>query len=670
MLLKYVKGLSNKRIEELNSAGIFSAEDLIKHFPRNYLDLTTVMPLKNYNAGEYAFTKARLISAPQSFTSARRLKCVKALCSQGVEGFTVMWFNQPYVIKRLEPGEEYLFYGRLQNKYDRYTMLNPTFEKSEKNDYLKGILPVYTLYCGIYQRAMQKIILDAIYKVKPKSLIPPQLIKKYSLMPLEEAYLNVHSPISFDLKDRAADRIATEEYFALITAFKVIKGDKQQLRRVRYSASADDVKTFVGGFGFDFTAGQKKAVNEIFSDMRSPTVMNRLLQGDVGCGKTAVALCSIFIALKSGFQAAMVAPTEVLAEQNFEIAKKYLKNFSIALLKGSMPVSEKNAIKKAIKSGEIQLVVGTHAIFQKDVEFNCLSLCVCDEQHRFGVAQRSNLLAKGISPDLLVMSATPIPRTLSLIFYGDLDITAITDKPKARASISSGLVPQEKYEGMIKFISEEIKKGRRVYFVAPKIDGDEEGELLSATELFDTLKAELSGVNIKLLHGKMKDKEKSEIMQSFKNGDCMALVSTTVIEVGIDVKDATIMVIFGADRFGLSQLHQLRGRVGRSNLKSYCFLLTNSDNPDTIDRLKFFCSTTDGFKIAEEDFKRRGSGDFLGMRQSGRATSELGALSYGTEAVFLAKRLSDEAITCGFSTATMQAIAVAKYNKLCDVSLN
>lgn len=669
MLLKYVKGLSDKRIEELNAAGIFSAEDLIKHFPRNYLDLTAVMPLSAFNAGEFAFTKAKLISAPQAFTSARRLKCVKALCLQNGEVFTVMWFNQPYVMKRLEAGEEYLFYGRLQNKYDRFTMTNPTFEKAEKNDYLKGILPVYTLYGGIYQRAMQKIILDAVYKVKPQTLIPAPLVKKYDLMPLEEAYLNVHSPTSLDVKDGASDRIATEEFFALITAFKVIKGDKQRLRSNKYSTSAEDVKGFTSGFGFDFTAGQKKAVNEIFSDMRSPKIMNRLLQGDVGCGKTAVALCAIFIALTSGYQAAMTAPTEVLAEQNYEIAKRYFKNFSVALLKGSMTVAEKNAVKKGLKSGQIQLAIGTHALFQKDVEFVSLALCVCDEQHRFGVAQRTEFLSKGTAPDLLVMSATPIPRTLSLIFYGDLDITTIPDKPKARAVIGTNLVPQEKYGGMIEFIKKEIAFGKRVYFVAPKIDGDEEGEILSATELFDRLKGELKGVNVRLLHGRMKDKEKNEIMQDFKNGDCKALVSTTVIEVGIDVKDATVMVIFGADRFGLSQLHQLRGRVGRSDLKSYCFLLTSTDNPETLERLKVFCSTTDGFKIAEEDFKRRGGGDFLGVKQSGRA-NELGALRYGTAAVFLAKKLADEAVSAGLSSATMEAVAVAKYNKLSEISLN
>lgn len=670
MDLKYVKGLNDKRIEELNKMGITTAEELIRHFPRNYLDLTSIIPLSYARPNEYAFIKATLVASPQSFTSARRIKCVKALCAQGNESFTAVWFNQPYVVKRLEAGAEYLFYGRVQNKYGQISLLNPTFEKAEKNDYLKGILPVYTVSGCLYQRAMQKVITDAIYKVAPKSLIPLPLQKKYDLMPLQEAYLQVHNPVSLDLKDKASDRVATEEYFALVSAFRIIKGDKQQVRQIKYGVTADDLKKFADGFGFSLTDGQKKAVNEIYSDMRSPTVMNRLLQGDVGCGKTAVAMCALFVALASGKQAVMVAPTEVLARQNYLIAKNYFKNKNVALLVGSMSVSEKNTVKKGLKSGEIDMVVGTHALFQKDVEFKTLALCVCDEQHRFGVAQRSTLLGKGVSPDLLVMSATPIPRTLSLIFYGDLDVTTIPDKPKARVPVSTCLVPEHKYEGMLKFISDEVKKGRKIYFVAPKVEEDPEGEIMSVEELYGRLSTELPQVKMKLLHGKMKDKEKVEIMREFKEGDLDAIVSTTVIEVGVDVKNATVMVIFDADRFGLSQLHQLRGRVGRSDIKSYCFLMTKTENPDTMERLKTLCSETDGFKIAEADFKARGGGDFLGTRQSGRTTNALGALRYAPEAIFLAKRLSDESIKFGLSSATLEAAAIARYNQLCDVSLN
>lgn len=670
MELKYIKGLSDKRIAELNKMGINSAEKLIRHFPRNYLDLTRIMPIRYAFPNEFLFTKARLVSCPQVFTSQRKLKCIKGVLEQEGEIFNVIWFNQPYVASKLEADEEYLFYGRIQKKFGQTTMLNPTFEKADKNDYLKGILPIYTLPNSIYQRSMQKIITDAVAKVKPKSAIPEYLLKKYELSSLEDAFYEVHNPSSIQSKDQASDRLAVEEYFLLISAFKYIKGDKQQYRINKYDCTASEVKKFSERFGFEFTEGQKKAVNEIYVNLNSPTVMNRLMQGDVGSGKTAVSLCAVFIALKSGYQGAIISPTEVLAEQNFLLAKKYLSEFNVAFLSGSMSLKEKNSVKNAIKSGEVQLVVGTHAVLQKDVEFANLSICICDEQHRFGVSQRSSLIAKGNKPDLLVMSATPIPRTLSLIFYGDLDITTITDKPNARIEVGTSIVPKNKYNGMYKFIESEIRAGHKIYFVAPKIDEDPEGEIMSVTELYSELVELLPQAKIRLLHGKMKDKEKNEIMLDFKQGDCDALVSTSVIEVGVDVKQASVMVIYNAERFGLSQLHQLRGRVGRSNIKSYCFLLTESENPDAIERLNTLCKNTDGFKIAEEDFKMRGSGDFLGTKQSGKTTSQLGALRYGVESIFLAKKLSDEAMQSGMNTEKLREYAMQKYNELCDVTLN
>ncbi len=670
MELKYVKGISEKRISELNKLGIDSAEKLIRHFPRNYLDLTRVIPLEFCYANEYAFTKAKLISLPQTFTSTRKIRIVKGICQQEGEVFSVIWFNQPYVVQKLKIGQEYLFYGRVQKKYGQVSMINPTFELAEKNDYLKGILPVYTLTPSLYQKGMQKIINDAIIKLKPKSVIPSYLEQKYELMPLDKAFWQVHNPTSFDQKDIASDRIAIEEYFLLISAFKLIKGDKQQYRNRKYTCSPKELKEFALSFGFEFTAGQKKAVNEIFADLTSPFIMNRLMQGDVGCGKTAVSLCALYVALKSGYQGAMLAPTEVLAEQNYNICKRYFPDFKVAFLSSSLPVKEKNAIKKALKAGEISLIVGTHAIIQNDVEFKNLALCVCDEQHRFGVSQRSALLEKGNSPDLLVMSATPIPRTLSLIFYGDLDITTIPDKPASRVEVSTSIVPQTKYSDMFRFLSNEIGLGRKIYFVAPKIEEDIEGEIMSVTELYEALTQKLPHVKMRLLHGKMKDKEKTEVMEEFKNGDTMALVSTTVIEVGVDVKNATVMVIYNAERFGLSQLHQLRGRVGRSNLQSYCFLLTQTDNPDTWERLKTVCKTSDGFKISEADFKMRGSGDFMGTKQSGRTSSELGSLKYGTEAIFLAKRISDEVLSQDKIDDNIRKYALEKYDSLCEVSLN
>lgn len=670
MELRYIKGLSEKRITELNKIGIVSAEDLIRHFPKNYLDLTHVMPLKYAIACEYCFTKARLVSAPRVFSSSRNLRCVKAVCEQDGEVFDVIWFNQPYVASKLVPDNEYFFYGRVQKKFGQVSMTNPTFEPVEKNDRLKGILPVYSVTPSIFQRTMQSIILDALKKTDIKSHIPDTLSRKYELSSLAQSYHAVHNPQSFSQKDDASDRIATEEYFMLISAFKLIKGDKMQVRVNPYNLTAAKLKDFSLRFGFEFTDGQKKAVNEIFSDMNSPHVMNRLLQGDVGCGKTAVALCAMYNAASSGFQVAFLAPTEVLAEQNYKLAQKYLPEFRVAFLSGALSVKEKNATKKSIAAGQYDIIVGTHAILQKNVEFYNLALCICDEQHRFGVAQRSSLLSKGNSPDLLVMSATPIPRTLSLIFYGDLDITTITDKPKARAVVGTNIVPQVKYDGMYKFISNEIQKGNKIYFVAPKIEDDPEGEIMSVTRLYEQLIERLPQTKIALLHGKMKDDEKREIMHCFKNGDCNVLVSTTVIEVGIDVPNATVMVICDADRFGLSQLHQLRGRVGRSDLQSYCFLLTSTDNPDSMERLKTLCASSDGFKIAEADFKMRGGGDILGTRQSGRQSSFLGALKYSPQALFLAKKISDDCFERNLFDDELRREAMKKYDNLCNISLN
>ena len=670
MELKYIKGLSEKRISELNKIGIDSTEDLIRHFPRNYLDLTHIMPLKYSIACEYCFTKARLVSAPRVFSSSRNLRCVKAVCEQDGEVFDVIWFNQPYVASKLVPDNEYFFYGRVQKKFGQVSMMNPTFELVEKNDRLKGILPVYSVTPSIFQRTMQSIILDALKKTDIKSRIPDMLLRKYELSSLTQSYYAVHNPQSFSQKDDASDRIATEEYFMLISAFKLIKGDKMQVRVNHYALTAAKLKDFSLRFGFEFTDGQKKAVNEIFSDMNSPHVMNRLLQGDVGCGKTAVALCAMYNAASSGFQVAFLAPTEVLAEQNYKLVQKYLPEFRVAYLSGSLSVKEKNTTKKAIAAGQYDIIVGTHAILQKNVEFYNLALCICDEQHRFGVAQRSSLLSKGNSPDLLVMSATPIPRTLSLIFYGDLDITTITDKPESRAVVGTNIVPQVKYDGMYGFISNEIQKGNKIYFVAPKIEDDPEGEIMSVTRLYEQLIERLPQAKIALLNGKMKDDEKREIMHCFKNGDCNVLVSTTVIEVGIDVPNATVMVICDADRFGLSQLHQLRGRVGRSDLQSYCFLLTSTDNPDSIERLKTLCGSSDGFKIAEADFKMRGGGDILGTRQSGRQSSFLGALKYSPQALFLAKKISDECFERNLFDDELRCEAVKKYDDLCNISLN
>lgn len=670
MKLTDIKGVSDKRVNDLEKLNILTPEDLVRHFPRNYLDLRKVTPLEKCYNNDIVLTCGKIMTAPRMFTSAKKIKCVRVAVEQGMRGFTAIWFNQPYVMSHLKAGEEYLFYGRVKSDFGGVSIINPSFEPLENNVRLKGIVPVYTVKGNLTQKVMRDAVKSAIFGLDIQSVIPAGLIKKYDLENLKTAYIDVHSPSDAETQKLAAERIALEEYFTLVSAFRFIKGDRQQVRINQYSCSSAELREFISRFGFEFTDGQKKAVNDIYSDLTSPRSMNRLLQGDVGSGKTAVALCAIYFAVKSGYQAAMLAPTEILAEQNYKIISKFFPEYEVVFLSGSLKAAEKREVKSEIKSGKAKIVVGTHAVIQSDVEFYNLSMCVCDEQHRFGVGQRSALVSKGVIPDVLVMSATPIPRTVSLIFYGDLDITEIKDKPKNRQPVDTFLVPERKYEGMLGFISNTVKSGRQVFCVCPKIEEDEEGTLMSVTELFEELSSKLSGVKVGLLHGKMKDDEKARIMAEFKDKKCDLLVSTTVVEVGIDVPNATVMVIYNAERFGLSQLHQLRGRVGRGADKSYCFLFTRSDDEKAIERLKVLCSSTDGFKIAEKDFEMRGSGDFMGTRQSGRFLSDLGDLVYPPTVIFSAKKLCDEAFGRAEDLSALRAAAKDKYEKLKDVTLN
>ena len=670
MKLTDIKGISDKRAQDLAKMNIFTPEDLIKHFPRNYLDLRKITPLEKCYNNDIVLTCGKLMTAPKMFTSARKLKCVRVAVEQGLRGFTAVWFNQPYVMSHLRAGEEYLFYGRIKSGFGGVSIINPTFEPVDNNVKLKGIVPVYTVKGNITQKVVRDAVKSAIFGLDIKSVIPARLSKKYDLENLKTAYIDVHAPSDAETQKNAAERIALEEYFILVSAFRFIKGDRQQIRINQYSCTAADMREFISRFGFEFTEGQKNAVNDIFSDLSSPRSMNRLLQGDVGSGKTAVALCAIYTAVKSGYQAAMLAPTEILAEQNYKIISRLFPEYEVIFLSGSIKAAEKKAIKAKIKSGEARIVVGTHAVLQGDVEFFNLSMCVCDEQHRFGVGQRSALVAKGIIPDVLVMSATPIPRTVSLIFYGDLDITEIKDKPKNRQPVATFLVPERKYEGMLGFIRDTVKGGNQAFCVCPKIEEDEEGTLMSVTELFEELSAKLTGVRVGLLHGKMKDAEKARIMADFKAKAFDVLVSTTVVEVGIDVPNATVMVIYNAERFGLSQLHQLRGRVGRGADKSYCFLFTRSDEEKSLERLKVLCSSTDGFEIAEKDFEMRGSGDFMGTRQSGRFLNDLGDLVYPPSVIFSAKKLCDDAFSHPEELADLRTHAMDKYERLKDVTLN
>ncbi len=514
MRLSALKTIGEKREKEFTALGIHSAEDLARYFPRAFLDLTNRSSLKDAYHNDIILVAAT-VNRVQSNAFAR-VKTVRAYCEQDGYPFTIVWFNQPYVANKLKTGE-YLFYGRVRNEYGQRTLVNPTFEPLDKNEHLKGIIPVYALKGKLTQKVVRRAGQEALRKVNIDSLIPYPLQQKYALTSLAKAYWEAHNPSSPTAQQKAAERIAIEEYFLLISAFKMIKGGKEDARMKKYSVSAREVKEFSTRFGFEFTDGQKRAVNEIYENLHSATKMNRLIQGDVGSGKTAVALCGIFMAVKSGYTAAYLSPTEVLAEQNYQILKKYFPEYRVGYLAGAMSAKEKRLMKEALQKGEVDILCGTHAILQGDVEIPSLAFVVCDEQHRFGVAQRNALSEKGENADVLVMSATPIPRTLSLIVYGDLDITTIADKPKARQEIATSIIPESKYEDMLDYVEREVRSGKQAYFVCAKVEDDEEGELISVKELYETLSARLPTVRFGLLHGKMKEKEKNEAMAAFKN---------------------------------------------------------------------------------------------------------------------------------------------------------
>ena len=668
MKLSLLRSIGEKREKDFNKLGVREAEDLVRYYPRAYLDLTNRTSIRDAYHNDVILIACEVTRlAPVQFGAPRKM--VRAFCAQDGFAFTAVWFNQPYVAQKLKPGE-YLFYGRVQNKFGQISMVNPSFEPLDRNYRLKGIVPVYSLKGSLGQKVVRTAIKEALQRTDITTVIPWQIVKKYNLPPLEKAFYQIHSPTSEQEKDLAAERIALEEYFTLISAFKIIKGGKEEARIRKYSVRERDVEDFAKRFGFAFTKGQAQAVREIYENIHAPTKMNRLLQGDVGSGKTAVALCGMYMAVKSGYTAAYLSPTEVLAAQNYALIKKYFPEYRVGYLAGGMTAKEKREIKTALKNGEIDIVCGTHAVIQNDVEIPALAFIVCDEQHRFGVAQRNALAEKGEGVDMLVMSATPIPRTLSLIFYGDLDVTTIPDKPKSRQEIATSIIPQSKYDDMLDYVRRETKTGKQAYFVCAKIDDDEEGSVISVTELYEELKGRLPDVRFGLLHGRMKEKEKNEVMTAFKNGEYQCLVSTTVIEVGVDVPKATMMIIYNAERFGLSQLHQLRGRVGRGADKSYCFLLMGADGTSAKERLLTLKNETDGFKIAEKDLEMRGGGDFFGTRQSGKLLGDIKNLRYPTQVVFAAKKLSDDAFEGRFDTEELRMAALKKYDSLKDVVLN
>ncbi len=612
--IRFLKGVGEKRAQHLYSLGIDTIGALLRYYPRGYEDFSNIKQIFDCNADEKVCIKARIITPVVEHKIRSNMTLYRFKISDGTAHLQITIFNNKYLAARLREGSEYLFAGKIQAGKFSFEMSSP--EIREVGD--TGIVPIYPASKNMTSAAIQKLVKTALVGCEIETVLPQSIIDRYKLCDLKAAIENIHFPKSEEALARAKQHLVFEELFVLRTGLMLLKNK----RRVKspFVFAKDYTNEYIKSLPFEMTNAQKRVIGECVGDMASGRVMNRLVQGDVGCGKTAVAAALMYHTAKSGFQSAIMAPTEILAEQHYKNLRESLKNTDIkcVLLTGSLKKSEKQKAKEMLAQGEAQIAVGTHALISGDVEFSNLALVITDEQHRFGVAQRGDLSAKGAHTHTLVMSATPIPRTLGLIIYGDLDISIIDEYPRGRQQIENYCVESALRPRVFGYIKKHLDEGRQGYIVCPMVEENEEIDIKSAEQYFAEIRdGEFKNYRVGLLHGKMKPKDKDAVMRDFKGGEIQLLVCTTVIEVGIDVPNATIMVIENAERFGLSQLHQLRGRIGRGQYKSTCIFISDYKKGTTADRLNVIKQTGDGFKIADEDLRLRGPGDFLGSRQHG-----------------------------------------------------
>lgn len=613
--IQFIKGVGEKRAKLFNSLGIFCVDSLIHFYPRKYEDWSASKNLEAVKSGETVSIKATLITPVKEAMIRRGLTLFKCKFSDGENVISVTIFNNKYLAKSLRIYEDYYLYGKIEKSLLNFSMNSPKIEKAEN---ILAIQPVYPAKEKLTSHSISKIMKTALDELgEIEETLDDEIMQKYSLISLDKAIRNIHFPNSADDYLPARKRLIFEELLTLQLGLLKLKSNKKS--ETALVIKDDYSSEFEKLLPFNLTNAQKRTISECLQDMKSKYPCNRLVQGDVGSGKTAVAASLIYSVIKNGYQATMMAPTEILATQHYESLLKILApaGINIRLLTGSTPAKEKKEIKKALFDGEIDLIIGTHALIQNDVAFKNLALVITDEQHRFGVKQRAQLAEKGEDVHTIVMSATPIPRTLGLILYGDLDISILDELPPGKQEIRTDVVDSRYHKRLYKFIKDAIARGEQCYIVCPAVE-ENETNIKSAEELADELaNGEFKGYNLGILHGKMKPKDKEAIMKSFASGKVSLLVATTVVEVGVDVPNATIMVIENAERFGLSTLHQLRGRVGRGNKKSYCVLVSDAKGKTARERLMTMKKYSDGFKIADTDLKLRGPGDFFGSRQHG-----------------------------------------------------
>ena len=612
--VKYIKGVGPKKVVLLNKLGIYTVKDLITYYPRAYEDRSKPKFLYECEDGEEALVE--VIACSRATNVRLKGKTMQRLIVRDeTASATITWFNQPYLKDKFSIGEKYKIFGKVSKKAGKISFNSPTFDIGEDQKNTGRIIPIYPLTYSLSQNTLRKIMEGAIEKVygNLEETLPQYLLQEYKLKNINDATRDIHFPNEFKDFNIARNRLVFEELLELKNNYMSDKNGIQFSKEAKMS----DV---INSLPFKLTKAQLRVIEEIDQDMEDSKNMNRLLQGDVGSGKTVVAMCAAYKAVKSGYQAAIMAPTAILATQHLENFKNILEKLDIKceLLISGITKKQKEGILERLENGEIDILIGTHAIIEENVKFKNLGLVVTDEQHRFGVKQRTKIAEKGENPDVLVMTATPIPRTLALILYGDLDISIIDELPPNRKKIETYAVNKNLTERVNKFIEKQLKEGRQAYIVCPLVEENEEMDLQSVEKLYELYSQEIfPQYKVAYIHGKMKPKEKDEIMGKFKSGAIDILISTTVIEVGVDVPNSNIMVVENAERFGLAQLHQLRGRVGRGEYKSYCILKYKGSSPVAKERMKVMTETNDGFIISEKDLELRGSGDFFGTMQHG-----------------------------------------------------
>ncbi len=635
--VQFAKGIGPKRAEILAKAGIFTVEDLVRHYPRRYLDRSKLVKIRDLRPKEKVTVAGEVLSCG---TQRGRKSRYIVMLGDGTGILHCVWFKGlPYISKVFRAGQMAAFSGTVTT-YRGLQLVHPEYDLLSDRDeanplHTGGIIPLYPSTeglgrCGLDSRGFRRILAPLLHIILPtiSDPLPPALRDKNKLLPLTEALEQIHYPSDWKTLEKARKRLVYDELFLLQIGLNFERSQlNQEESGLRFTASAERVRTFIDGLPFSLTAAQKRALTQIHKDMQNGRPMNRMLQGDVGCGKTLVAVICMLLAVENGYQAALMAPTEILAEQHFITLSRLLADLKIriTLVTGGVSAAERQRIREDLKSGNTDLAIGTHALVQEGVEFSRLGCIIVDEQHRFGVMQRASLRLKGDQPHVLVMTATPIPRTLALTLYGDLDVSVIDELPAGRKPVRTAWRRESSRDAIYQFIRDELVKKRQVYIVYPLVEESEKIDLADATAAYEDLShTQFKDFTLALLHGRMKQQEKDEVMQRFARGEVDILVTTTVIEVGVDVPNATVMLVEHADRFGLTQLHQLRGRIGRGDVSSTCILLTEGHLGDAArTRMEIMSQTNDGFIIAEKDLELRGPGDILGVQQHGQLPLKL-----------------------------------------------